>query len=70
MPEIRAGELLAIPMAADDTDALKVAMRLVQDAGFEPVVVGPLSRAKEFDQGAVGYGKPVTARELRKILGL
>ena len=66
----RAGEKLAIPLAADDQDALKVAVGLVQDAGFEPVVVGGLARAKEFDVGTPIFGKAVTAKELRAILGL
>jgi len=42
----RAGDKVAIPLAADDEAALKIAIQLVQDAGFEPVVVGPLARAK------------------------
>ena len=66
----RAGERLAIPIAADDAEAAKTATRLVSDAGFDAVLVGPLARAKEFDQGAPGYGKAVSARELRKIFGL
>jgi len=66
----RAGEKLAIPLAADDQGALKVAIGLVQDAGFEPVVVGGLARAKEFDVGTPIFGKAVTAKELRAILGL
>ncbi len=66
----RSGERLAIPLAADDPEAMKMAIRLVTDAGFDPVNVGPLSRAKEFDPGTPGYGKAVTARELRKIFGL
>lgn len=66
----RAGERLAIPLAADDEAALKIAIRLVQDAGFEPVVVGPLARAKEFDVGTPVFGKALTARELRKVLGI
>jgi len=66
----RAGERLAIPLAADDDAALKVAIRLVQDAGFEPVVVGPLARAKEFDVGTPVFGRALTARELRKVLGI
>lgn len=66
----RAGERLAIPLAADDQAALKIAIRLVQDAGFEPVVVGALARAKEFDVGTPVFGKALTARELRKILGI
>jgi hypothetical protein len=66
----RAGDKLAIPVAADDEAALKTALGLIQDAGFEPVVVGGLARAKEFDYGTPIFGKPVTAKELRTILGL
>ena len=66
----RAGEKVAIPLAADDQDALKIAIGLVQDAGFEPVVVGGLARAKEFDVGAPVFGKALTARELRRELGI
>jgi 8-hydroxy-5-deazaflavin:NADPH oxidoreductase len=66
----RAGERLAIPLAADDEGALKVAIGLVQDAGFEPVVVGGLARAKEFDVGTPVFGKALTASELRKVLGI
>ncbi|HEX2649109.1 MAG TPA: NADPH-dependent F420 reductase [Burkholderiales bacterium] len=66
----RSGDKLAIPVAGDDQNALKVATGLVQDAGFEPVVVGGLARAKEFDYGTPIFGKPVTAKELREILKL
>ncbi len=66
----RAGERIAIPLAADDQQALQVGVRLVQDAGFEPVVVGPLARAKEFDVGSPVFGRALTARELRQALGL
>ena len=66
----RAGEKVGIPLAGDDAGALAVAARLVEDAGFEPVVVGPLGRAKEFDAGTPVFGKALTARELRRLLGL
>ena len=66
----RAGDKVAIPLAADDAGALQIATRLVQDAGFEPVVVGPLSRAKDFDVGTPVFGKALTASELRKGLGM
>ena len=66
----RAGERVGIPLAADDAGALKVAAGLVQDAGFEPVVVGSLARAKEFDAGTPVYGKALAASELRRGLGL
>ena len=48
----RAGERMAIPLAGDDKEALATASTLVHDAGFDPVVVGPLARAKDFQQGA------------------
>jgi predicted dinucleotide-binding enzyme len=39
--------------AGDDKDALAVASTLVRDAGFNPVMIGPLERAKDFAQGAL-----------------
>ena len=66
----RAGERVGIPLAGDDQAALAVASRLVEDAGCEPVVVGPLARAKDFDRGSSVYVKVLTARELRQRLGL
>jgi 8-hydroxy-5-deazaflavin:NADPH oxidoreductase len=66
----RAGEPIAIPLAGDDPQALAVAQRLVRDAGFAPVVVGPLSRAREFDVGTPVYTRLMTAPQLRQALGL
>ena len=66
----RAGEPVGIPIAGDDDQALSLATRLVRDAGFEPVVVGPLARAKMFDVGSPVYTQLLTARELRARLGM
>lgn len=66
----RAGDKVAIPLAGDDAAALDVAKRLVASAGFEPVVVGGLAKAKEFDPGTPAFGKALTAAELRKTLGM
>ena len=66
----RAGERLGIPIAGDDVQAIKTAVRLVQDAGHEPVIVGGLARAREFDYGTPVFGRPMTASELRQALGL
>jgi predicted dinucleotide-binding enzyme len=44
-------ERLGIPLASDDAEALKIASQLVSDAGFDPVPVGGLARAREFDVG-------------------
>jgi 8-hydroxy-5-deazaflavin:NADPH oxidoreductase len=64
------GELYAIPLAGDDPQALAAAGRLVRDAGFEPVVVGGLARAREFDVGTPVYVKLLTASQLRAALDL
>ena len=66
----RKGEPVAIPLAGDDAQALAVAERLVRDAGFAPVVVGPLSRAREFDWGTPVYTRVMTEPQLRAALGL
>ncbi len=64
----RTGDRMAIPLAGDDKDALATASMLVHDAGFDPVVVGPLARAKDFAQGGPLYGQQLTAQEFRKRL--
>ena len=66
----RAGEKLGIPIAGDDPEAVKTVVRLVQDAGFDPVVVGGLARAREFDAGTPVYVKGMTAAELKAALKL
>jgi 8-hydroxy-5-deazaflavin:NADPH oxidoreductase len=62
----RAGDRLAIPIAGDDGDAVKIASALVHDAGFDPVVIGGLARAKDFAQGSPLYGLQLTAAEMRQ----
>jgi predicted dinucleotide-binding enzyme len=67
----RPGEKIGIPIAGDDQAAVATVARLVTDAGFDPVVVGPLARAREFDRGTAVYGKgAMTARQWRDALGL
>ena len=62
---------LAIPIAGDDADAVRVAQALVRDAGFEPVLVGGLDSAKKFQQrGGPGYGVAGSAAELKQKLGM
>jgi predicted dinucleotide-binding enzyme len=53
-------------MAGDDKDALAIASNLVRDAGFDPVIIGPLERAKDFAQGAPLYGQEITAQEMQQ----
>ena len=66
----RKPERIGIPLAADDPAAMKIAEQLVNDAGFDPVPVGKLSRAREFDYGTPVYVRGMTAAELRQALKL
>ncbi len=66
----RPGERIGIPLAADDAEALEIARRLVSEAGFDPVVVGPLAAARRFDVGSPVFGRAMTAAELRRALSL
>ena len=61
---------LAVPIAGDDPEALRVAELLVRDAGFDPVVIGKLVDARVFQRGGRGYGQAVTAAELKQKLAL
>ena len=56
---------LAIPIAGDDPEAVRVAEGLVRDAGFDPVLAGGLASAKKFQQRSAGaYGFQGSAAEL------
>jgi predicted dinucleotide-binding enzyme len=64
----RAAPRMALPVAADDADTLKIGMRLVADAGFDPVAAGSLADSKVYDLGSALSGQILTAPELRKAL--
>jgi len=66
----RVGARVGIPLASDDEDALRIACGLVVDAGFDPVVVGALDRAREFDMGTAVYDTGMSGPEVRKALKL
>jgi len=61
---------MALPVAADDAEALKIGMRLVSDAGFDPVNAGSLAASKAYDLGSAVSGKVMTADEMKKALSL
>ncbi len=61
---------MAMPLAADDPEALQVGVRLVSDAGFDPVPAGSLAASKAFDLGSPVSGRVLTAAELRQALSL
>jgi predicted dinucleotide-binding enzyme len=60
----RAGDRVGIPLASDDAGALESAVTLARDAGFEPVVIGPLARGKEFEPGTPPYNTGMSGPEL------
>ena len=66
----RIGPQVGIPLASDDDDALRIASRLVVDAGFDPVIVGTLDRAREFDMGTVVFDTGMSGIEVRKAFNL
>jgi predicted dinucleotide-binding enzyme len=66
----RPGERLGIPLAGDDRQAVETASQLVRDAGFDPVVVGPLVQAAAFDVGEPVYNNPQTAAGLERMLAI
>jgi len=61
---------VGVPLAADDTGAAEIAAGLVRDAGFDPVLVGPLSRAREFNVGTLVYSTNMSGPEVRRALRL
>ena len=65
---IRNGERIGVPIAGDDDEAVAITAALVRDAGLDPVIVGPLARAKDFDRGSPVWETGASAREIREAL--
>jgi predicted dinucleotide-binding enzyme len=56
---------LAIPIGGDDAAALAVAERLIREIGFDPVMIGSLTRTRVFDLGQPLATGSLTAAEMR-----
>ena len=67
---IRDGERIGVPITGDDDEAVAIVTELVRDAGFDPVIVGPLARASEFDRGTPVWVTGMSAAAVREALGL
>jgi hypothetical protein len=67
---LRNGVRVGVPIASDDAEAAQVVAALVRDVGLDPVVVGPLSRAKEFDRGTSIWETGASAQDIREALRL
>jgi predicted dinucleotide-binding enzyme len=64
----RPGDKVGIPIAGDDPAALETAAQLVRDAGFDPVIAGPLARGTAFEPGSPVYNTGMGGSELRRTL--
>jgi len=64
----RDGDRVGIPLAGDDQEALEIAASLVRDAGFDPVLVGPLERGREFEPNTPPYNTGMSGVDLRRLL--
>jgi hypothetical protein len=64
------GVQIGIAIAGDSAEDREVVAALVRDTGFEPVIVGPLARSKEFDRGTPVWVTGMNAAQLREALGV
>lgn len=58
---------IGMPMAGDDAGAIAVASTLVREAGFEPVLIGPLAMGKYLLPGTP-LGGEHTPEEIKRIV--
>jgi predicted dinucleotide-binding enzyme len=58
----------AIAIAGDDRDGIATVASLVDELGFDPVVVGPLADGVRLQPGSELFGADVDADELRALL--
>ncbi|QDO87850.1 NADP oxidoreductase [Ornithinimicrobium ciconiae] len=58
----------AIGIAGDDPADLATASRIVDDLGFDPVVVGPLASGAALQPGTEAFGADVVAAQLETML--
>jgi hypothetical protein len=66
----REGDRVGIPLASDAPAALQTAAALVRDAGFDPVIAGPLARGKDFEPNTPPYNTGMSGPKLRELLNL
>lgn len=64
----RGGAQVGIPLASDDQGALEIAARLVRDAGFDPVILGPLARGKDVEPNTPAYNTGMSGTDLRRAV--
>ena len=60
---------IGVPIASDDEAAAYTVAELVTAAGMEPVYVGPLETAAQFDPGTPLWNSAASADDIRTLLG-
>lgn len=58
----------AIAVAGDAAEDLALVSQLVDDVGFDPVIIGPLASGIMLEPGAEAFGADVDAEELRAMI--
>jgi predicted dinucleotide-binding enzyme len=58
----------AIAIAGDNTADNMLVSKLVDDLGFDPVIIGELSAGKFLEPGSPMFGASVTAKEVQNLL--
>ena len=61
---------LAVPIAADDPEAMTMAARLVYDAGCVPLVIGNLASSRSFMRGTGPFRANTDLSGLRRAFGM
>jgi 8-hydroxy-5-deazaflavin:NADPH oxidoreductase len=58
----------AIAVAGDDDADVQVVAKIVDDLGFEPIIIGKLAEGRKLQPGGKVFGAHVDAHELKRLL--